>query len=111
MTLPHGYQQQIVASGISTFDEAVEKVRNLIQSERISTTVNQASSYQVDCSILEQILHRLEQLKSRARVSDGRASVTGGRGAGRGRGRPGRGGPPEAGPGGGDRRSCLVVAV
>lgn len=108
MTLPHGYQQQIVASGISTFDGAVEKVRNLIQSERIPTAVRQVTSDQIDRSILEQILRRLEQLESRARVSDDRASVAGGRGADRGRGRAGRSGRPEADPGEGGRRSCFA---
>ena len=85
LTLPPRYQQQIVAAGVPAFDEAVEKVRNLIQSERIPTAVRQVTTGQVDGSVLEQILSRLESLESRVLCSDGRAPVAQGRGADRDR--------------------------
>ena len=105
-TLPPSYQQQIIAAGLSTFDQATEKVRNLIQSERVPTAVRQVSASQGEESVLGQILRRLEQLESRASRSDGRAPVARGRGADRGRGWSGRDRPPDVG--GGDRRSCFA---
>ena len=105
-TLPPRYQQQIVAAGVSTFDGAVEKVRNLTQSERIPTAVRQVSSVPTDNSLLEQILTRLEQLENRVRRSDDRTPVARGRGANRGRGWSGRDGRPD--PSEGDRRCCFA---
>ena len=109
-TIPPRYQQQLVAAGVSTFDEAAEKVRNIIQSERIPTAVRQVTAGQGqgqgEGSVLEQILLRLEQLESRVSCSDGWAPVARGRGADRGRGRSGPDRRPETG--GGDQRSCFA---
>ena len=105
-TLPARYQQQLVAAGVSTFDEAVDKVRNLIQSERIPTAVRQVSTGGTDRSVLEQILSRLEQLESQVRSSvDGRGLAARGSGSGGVRGVPGRGRRPD---GGGTGRSCFA---
>ena len=60
--MPREYQQQIVAAGIATFNEAVEKVGNLIRSERVQAPVRQVSWTSED-SVLEKVLQRLEQLE------------------------------------------------
>ena len=101
-TLPPRFQQQIVAAGVATFDEAVEKVRNLIQSERIPVTaVRQVSAGQVNESVLEQILSRLEQLENRLSGAEGRAP------AARGRGGSARDRPHAQGGGVADGRACF----
>ena len=60
--LPREYQQQVIAAGVATFPEAVEKVGNLIRSERVPAPVRQVSQA-CENAILEKLLQRLEQLE------------------------------------------------
>ena len=88
-TLPSRYQEHIIAQGISDFDEAVRRVRNLVQSERFQQPesrvardqpVRQVSTPEADR--LEQILH-VEVLERRlsAGGGSGLGGATGGSGA------------------------------
>ena len=60
--LPREYQQQVIAAGVATFPEAVEKVGNLIRSERVPAPVRQVSQA-CENAVLEKVLQRLEQLE------------------------------------------------
>ena len=72
-TLPTKYQEHIIAQGIGSFEEAVQKVRNLIQSERFHQPVRQVSAPQsrdtvenkLGSDVLEQILQRIEAIERR----------------------------------------------
>lgn len=60
--LPRDYQQQVIAAGIETFTEAVEKVGHILRSERVQAPVRQVRQTG-ERSVLEQVLQRLEQLE------------------------------------------------
>lgn len=73
-TLPIKYQEQIIAQGLETFDDAVSKVRNLIRSERFQTPVRQVR--REESTAMEQILQRIESIERR--LSHGQGGPRGG---------------------------------
>ena len=83
--LPGRYQEHIIAQGISDFEDAVGRVRNLIQSERFQQPVRQVSTPETDR--LEQILQRVEAIEHR--LAAAQMTGSGGAGSERPRGRVG----------------------
>ena len=112
--LPRDYQQQIISTGIATFPKAVEKVGNIIRSERVSVQdrapvrqVSQASGNEM----LEKVLQRLEQLELQvARAAQPAARERGPARAGTARARDGRSdaGRPDGGRQESGRRACFA---
>ena len=90
-TLPPKFQEHIIAQGIGTFEETVQRVRNLIQSERFQQPVRQVSAATKQSQeegrsrpdMLEQILARIEAIEQRMSESS-RPRGRGGTGAGGG---------------------------
>ena len=78
--LPARYQEHIIAQGIGDFEEAVRRVRNLVQSERFQQPVRQVSEPEPDR--LEQILQRVEELERRLSAETSSSRVGAGAGAG-----------------------------
>ena len=88
-TLPTKFQEHIIAQGIGTFEETVQRVRNLIQSEKFQQPVRQVSTAQRPCQedgksspdMLEQIMGRIEDIEQRM-SEERRWRSRGGAGAG-----------------------------
>lgn len=107
--LPREYQQQVLAAGIQSFTEAVEKVGHIMRSERVQAPVRQVSQAGEN-AVLERVLQRLEQLELQvARAAPAVAREPGRARDGPRRGRPERGRPDRDGdrPGRGSR-ACFA---